>query len=198
MSDTPDKPGEVNTDPKKVASDTPSAKTYSEDEFNKATAAIRREEEKKASDYKKKAAEFDALQAKQKEKEQAELSELEKLKSQINDLTPFKTKSEEYEQTISEILEAELLEIPQENKSFVDALPSMSPLQKLKWLRANADKLYNGKVHTAAPAGGRTATDKPDEALVKATAIVDKYNGHLKGEAREKLIKMNVESLRRA
>jgi hypothetical protein len=154
---------------------TPVPKTYTEEEFNKATAALRREEESKASEYKKKAKEYDALAAKLKEKEEAELSESEKLKKRLAELEPLSAQVKEYEETFTTLLNKKLEQVPEDKRGLI---PDLSPRKKLEWLEsAFAAGLFVVQAGIGSPPSGVPPQGKPDALMATAEEKVKKFYG---------------------
>lgn len=151
-----------------VQAQTPVPKTYTQEEFDRATAALRRAEEDKASEYKKKAKEYDALTAKLKEKEEAELSELDKLKKRLAELEPLSSQVKEYEQSFTELLTKRLEQVPEDKRGLVPDLP---PRQKLAWLEsAFAAGLFGAQAGITSPPSGMPPTTPSDPIRQKAEA----------------------------
>lgn len=159
---------------------TPVLKSYTQEDFDKATAAIRREEEAKASVYKTKAKEYDALAAKLKEKEEAELSESEKLKKRVAELEPLSAQVKEYEETFTTLLNQKLEQVPEDKRGLVPDLP---PRQKLTWLEnAFAAGLFGAANGIGSPPSGKPPQGKPDPIETKALEMVREMYGKSKRE----------------
>jgi hypothetical protein len=105
-------------------------------------AAQLRIAEKAKKDAEAKAA---AAEAKLAEIERAKLSEQERLAQDLAALKPKAEQAQVYEQTIGEILEIELNDVPEDKRGLV---PELAPHAKLKWLREAKSK---GLFGTTAP-----------------------------------------------
>jgi seryl-tRNA synthetase len=170
-------------------------KTFTQEELTRIVRREIEEERKKNKPLLDKAEQYDALQKQIQEKQQAEMSELERVKSEKAELEPFKGQAESYANTIKELIAEEISAIPDENKSIIPE--GMPDIQLYKWLVKNR-KLTGGPPQTlAAPSGGRIASHQADPARLEAETKYNHYYGHLKNDPmKESRIKSFEDSLR--
>lgn len=143
-----------------AAAGTGTAQTFSQDDVNRIAAEERRKTEERFKDSAEKARLWDAYESDRKKKEDAEKPELERLRSQVSDLTPFKTRAEEQDAAIKAVVDAKIAAIPAEKKTLVPE--GLSNWRLFQWLEANATLLF-GTTAAAAPGVGAPAGGKPPE-----------------------------------
>lgn len=137
-------------------------------EITKLVTRKEKEWEKSHSDKFTKASEYDKFLKEQEEKKNAELPEIEKLKKLVDELSPYKSRTEEYETDLKAIVEARFAQIPDDKKGM---FPVDYPIAKqLKWLNDN-EKLLFGIDKPLAPAGGKGPTGG-DNLMLEAEARV--------------------------
>jgi len=145
MSETPVKPDVSGTpEPQPVPQ-------YSKADIDAAAAAARRESEAKLAENQKR---LDALEAKEKERVEAEMSEIEKLQAKIGEYeTQFKSAVEERDDYKSKIdaindrlkekVEKEVEGLTDDQKSIIDALPLERRLDAISQFKAVDPKSGN-------------------------------------------------------
>lgn len=155
--------------------ETATPKTFLQEDVDRIVQKEKREWEKQASDYKTKAKEYDALAAKLKEKEEADLSESDKLKKRLAELEPLSAKVKEYEETFTTLLDQKLEQVPEDKRWLVPDLP---PRQKLTWLEnAFAAGLFGAANGIGSPPSGKPPQEKPDALMALAEEKVKKFYG---------------------
>lgn len=147
-------------------------RTFTQEEVNRLIA-------KELKPFKEIKSEYEKIQKVMKDREELELSELEKLKKQLDETTPFKDRYEKLENTLKEYLEQELERIPEDMRSLV---PDLSVENQLAYISKNRDKLY-AKTNQIGGAARTTqsATSSPDPIREKAKLMAIELAGN-KGE----------------
>lgn len=141
-----------------------------------------------------KASEFETLQKKLKEKEQAELSELEKLKLEKGELEPFKTRAESLEKALKAFYEAEIESIPEAKRTLI---PDDLPLErKLEYISVNREHLRGSDNSSIAAKANAMQSGKADPLLEKVKQQAEELCKGKTPEYKEAFIKRQYESLK--
>lgn len=162
-------------------------KTFTQEQLDRILADERKETERKAAEWKRKAKEFDELQNAKQQKELADLPELERLKAQLAELAPHKERATQYETAVGDILKARIEAIPPEKRRLVEALPeSMSTLDKLKWIEAAGAELFGAVPQSlGAPQSGRVGSAASDPLMERAVQSVQRIKPWLRADSLE-------------
>ena len=147
---------------------TADSKTFTQDDLNR---IIAKEEKKWKSTHGEvftKAAEFEKLQEKLKQQQDAELSEIQKLQKERDELLPHKTKAETYEKYISTQYEELASELSEEDRETLNEL-SVSITEKLSLAKRLLAKSGVAPLPNGAARASASATASPD----KLTALAE-------------------------
>lgn len=140
-------------------------------ELTKLVARKEKEWERKNKGTFDKASEFEKLQEQIKQQQEAELSEAEKLRRELEDTRPFKTKAERLESTLKTYLDQEIERIPEDMRSLIPNLPVE---EQLAYISVNRDKLH---ATSPLPAGQARTTQQasglPDPLREKANTMAE-------------------------
>jgi hypothetical protein len=117
----------------------------------------------------------DQLIAKQKEREDAEKSELQKLTDKIAELEGRANKATEYEATLNEILAIKLESIPEDKRGMLDELPTVSA--KLKWIEKYGHAIFGTAPSVSGPGGGKPPERKTDPLEEEAAKKIEMWEG---------------------
>jgi hypothetical protein len=149
-------------------------KTFVQEEVDRIVAKTRREEEKRFSEAIQKAKQFDELQGKQKEKEDADKSELQKLQEEKARLTAESEHGKKLQETLDKILTKKLESIPEDKRSLVEELRGkLSSEDLLEWIEAHGEILFGKQAGGPfAPPGGKPPAGPADPDRVRAENIV--------------------------
>jgi hypothetical protein len=120
----------------------------------------------------------DELEAELKRRQEAEMTEAERMQAKLKELEPQAQKASEYEAVIAELLDTRLKALTPEARKAVEDLPATDSLSRLQWLgrnealftRQQAPKLDGGQ------GGGERAQDRPiqlSEAQLKAARAMN-------------------------
>lgn len=135
------------------------AKTFTQEDIDRIVA-------KELKPFKAMKADLEKLQKEKQEKEQAELSELDKLKIELEETRKYKSVATEYEETLSELLEAKKLKVPEDKQSLIPA--GLSQVALWKWYEQNEQLLFGAKLSPSSPAGGKPPTGPADTLRAQA------------------------------
>lgn len=161
--------------------------------IDKLLARKEKEWEKKNKDAFTKASEFDKLQKQLTEKEQAELTENERLKRQLAELQPVSEKAKAYEEFIAKQFEELSSELSEEDKETLEAL-SVSITEKIalaKRLIVKAPQVQNGPARA-----GNPASKGSDQLLEKVKQEAEIYCKGKTDEYKQKFIENRYATLK--
>lgn len=162
-------------------------------QIDKMQAALKDRNKEEATRRKR----VEELEAELKRRQEAEMTEAEKMQAKLKELEPQAQKAGEYEEVISELLEARLKALTPEARKAVEDLPATDALSRLQWLTRNealftrqpAPKLDGGQ------GGGERAGDRPIQLTEAQLAAARKMN--VAPEAYAKRLKELADQARR-
>lgn len=137
------------------------SKVFTQEEVSKIVA-------KELKPFKEMKSEYEKLIEERKQKETAELSELDKLKKERDELLGFKTKSEELSGFFKEMLDEKITAIPENLKHRVPE--GLTDYNLLNWLNKNPDLFSTAQTNGLSPpaSGGKPQTGTADPIREKA------------------------------
>lgn len=147
---------------------TEAPKTFTQEDINRIIAKESKKWEKEHSDVFTKATEFEKLQEKLKQQQDAELSEVQRLQKERDELLPHKTKAETYEKYISTQYEELASELSEEDRETLNEL-SVSITEKLSLAKRLLAKSGTTQIQNGAARASASATASPD----KLTALAE-------------------------
>lgn len=194
--DTNRESGDGQTTGAKVAegAGTEAAKTFTQDELNRILAKEQSKWKREHSDAFAKATEFEKLQQELKQKQEAELSELEKLTRERDTLTPFKERSIALEGTLKTYLDAEIERIPEELRELIPS--ELSVEKQLEYIAKNRARLMNQPNIQRGPSVNNPLLGKPDLLLEQATKEAEDVCRGKPQAFKDSFIARRVETLR--
>lgn len=176
-------------EPKKGVEYTPEQQAHLE-------SLLKAKDREYAKTNKELATELEALRSEKKKREESELTELERVKLERDQLNSFKQKAEEYEQSFKTILEAKLAAIPEEKKPYIP--DGLSTVKLLEWLEKAAPLLMSSNGISSGPTATKSAGAPSDPLLARAEEMVNKSYEHrrLTKDEREEAVKRTVDILK--
>jgi len=147
---------------------TETQKTFTQEDINRIIAKESKKWEKEQSETLTKAKEFDKLQEKLKQQQEAELTEIQKLQKERDELLPLKEKATALEQYVKSQYEELASELSDEEKEKIETL-SIPYTEKLSLAKLLLSKQGAPQIQNGAARASANATASPD----KLTALAE-------------------------
>ena len=180
---------------------TEAPKTFTQEDINRIIAKESKKWEREHSEVFNKATEYEKLQEKLKQQQEAELSEIQKLQKERDELLPHKTKAETYEKYISTQYEELASELSEEDRETLNEL-SVSITEKLSLAKRLLSKQGNTQtqIQNGAARAASHAMQAPDKLTAQAEQLMsDTWPKEIKGSESYKVklerIKEQIRSL---